>query len=57
MELLDLTRGELGTRGTAETRKEESAAASEIIGLRCKSKPWNGGWLFSKFERKSDIDY
>lgn len=31
--IVDLTRGELGTRGTAETRKEESAAASEIIGL------------------------
>lgn len=31
--VIDLTRGELGTRGTAETRTEESAVASEILGL------------------------
>ncbi|MFL0354715.1 bacillithiol biosynthesis deacetylase BshB1 [Xanthomarina sp. GH4-25] len=30
--LIDLTRGELGTRGTAKTRDEESAAASKILG-------------------------
>lgn len=31
--IIDLTRGELGTRGTAETRDEESEAASKILGL------------------------
>ncbi len=31
--LIDLTRGELGTRGTAETRREEAAVAAEILGL------------------------
>ena len=31
--ILDLTRGELGTRGTAETRKEEAAAAAKILGV------------------------
>lgn len=31
--IVDLTRGELGTRGTAETRKTESAAASAIMGV------------------------
>ncbi len=31
--VLDLTRGELGTRGTAETRDQEAAEASEILGL------------------------
>jgi bacillithiol biosynthesis deacetylase BshB1 len=31
--ILDLTRGEMGTRGTPELRLEESAAASEILGL------------------------
>jgi N-acetylglucosamine malate deacetylase 1 len=31
--VIDLTRGELGTRGTAETRKEEAAAAAKIIQL------------------------
>lgn len=31
--IVDLTEGELGTRGTAETRKEESANASKILGI------------------------
>ncbi len=31
--VLDLTRGELGTRGTAEIRDEEAAKASKILGL------------------------
>ncbi|QEC53273.1 bacillithiol biosynthesis deacetylase BshB1 [Anseongella ginsenosidimutans] len=31
--VIDLTRGELGTRGTAGLRTEEAAAAAEILGL------------------------
>lgn len=31
--IVDFTRGELGTRGTPETRAEEAARASEILGL------------------------
>ena len=31
--IVDLTRGELGTRGTAETRLRESAKAAEIMGV------------------------
>jgi len=31
--IIDLTRGELGTRGTAETRRSEAAAAAEILGV------------------------
>lgn len=31
--IVDLTRGELGTRGTAETRDEESEVASKILGV------------------------
>ncbi|SFD50655.1 bacillithiol biosynthesis deacetylase BshB1 [Chitinophaga sp. CF118] len=31
--VLDLTRGELGTRGTAETREEEAAASAAVMGL------------------------
>ena len=31
--VLDLTRGELGTRGTPEIRETEASAASEILGL------------------------
>jgi bacillithiol biosynthesis deacetylase BshB1 len=30
--LVDMTRGEMGTRGTAETRRAEAAAAAEILG-------------------------
>lgn len=31
--IIDLTRGELGTRGTAETRDEEAKASSRIMGI------------------------
>jgi len=31
--ILDLTRGELGTRGTPEIRAEEAAAAAKVMGL------------------------
>lgn len=31
--VLDLTRGELGTRGTADTRDQEAQAAAKILGL------------------------
>lgn len=32
--IIDLTRGELGTRGTAETRDEEAANAAKILGVK-----------------------
>lgn len=31
--IIDLTRGELGTRGTAETRKEEAEISAQILGV------------------------
>ena len=31
--IIDLTRGELGTRGTAETRDEEAEEAAKILGV------------------------
>lgn len=31
--IVDLTQGELGSRGTSETRREESLASSKILGL------------------------
>jgi bacillithiol biosynthesis deacetylase BshB1 len=34
--IVDLTRGELGTRGTAETRDEEAADAAKILGLHAR---------------------
>lgn len=36
--LLDLTRGELGTRGNADIRREEAAAAAEMMGAKFR---WN----------------
>ena len=39
--IVDLTRGELGTRGTAETRKAEAAAAQAILGVeQLQPRPW-----------------
>lgn len=35
--IIDLTRGELGTRGTAETRFEEANNAAEIIGVHVRA--------------------
>ena len=32
--IVDLTRGELGTRGTAEIRDKESEAAAKILGVQ-----------------------
>lgn len=32
--IIDLTKGELGTEGTAETRKQEAAKAAEILGVQ-----------------------
>lgn len=34
--IVDLTRGELGTRGTAETRDQESIEASKIMGIHAR---------------------
>jgi bacillithiol biosynthesis deacetylase BshB1 len=35
--ILDLTRGEMGTRGTPETRLRESAAAARILGAKVRA--------------------
>jgi N-acetylglucosamine malate deacetylase 1 len=36
--VLDLTRGELGTRGTAELRTQEANAAAKILGIACRTQ-------------------
>lgn len=46
--IIDLTRGELGTRGTKESRLQEAGEASKILQLDARGKPGNGRWLFSK---------
>jgi bacillithiol biosynthesis deacetylase BshB1 len=35
--IIDLTRGELGTRGTAETRDEEAFSAAKILGVHSRA--------------------
>lgn len=35
--IIDLTRGEMGSRGTAETRKNEAEKSSQILGLSARS--------------------
>lgn len=35
--IVDLTRGELGTRGTAEIRQEEAAEAAKVMGVQVRS--------------------
>ncbi len=37
--ILDLTRGELGTRGSAEIRDKEAQAAAQILGVKGKGEP------------------
>lgn len=34
--IIDFTKGELGTRGTDQTRKQEAAAATELMGLHAR---------------------
>ena len=44
--LLDLTRGELGTRGTAEIRDQEAADAANLMGAAFRKKLVMGDGLF-----------
>jgi bacillithiol biosynthesis deacetylase BshB1 len=48
--VIDLTRGELGTRGTAETRKEESAIAAKIMGVHVRENLGMRDGFFSNDE-------
>lgn len=44
--IVDLTKGELGTRGTAETRKSESEAATKILGIHAREQLDLGDGVF-----------
>lgn len=44
--IVDLTKGELGTRGTVHTRKEESAEASSILGISVRENLDLGDGMF-----------
>jgi LmbE family N-acetylglucosaminyl deacetylase len=46
--VIDLTRGELGTRGNASSRDEEAAASAELLGLEFRTNMCFRGWFFFK---------
>ncbi len=46
--IVDLTRGELGTRGTPEIRAAEAAAASKILGLHARENLGLADGFFKK---------
>ncbi len=54
--IIDLTRGELGTRGTIETRKEESDNASAILGISLRENlKFRDGFLVNSEEYQLEI--
>jgi len=48
--IIDLTQGELGTRGTAETRRIEAAAAAKILGVEVRENLMMADGFFSNDE-------
>ena len=50
--IVDLTRGELGTRGSAEIRDREAAAAADILGVAVR-KFGIFRWIFHKRQEAS----
>jgi N-acetylglucosamine malate deacetylase 1 len=54
--ILDLTKGELGTRGTPETRASEAAAAAKIMGISVRENVGlPDGFLANTREQQMDI--
>lgn len=54
--VLDLTRGELGTRGTAEIRDEEAAEAAKILGLEIRENlGFKDGFFVNNEEHQLEI--
>lgn len=54
--IIDLTKGELGTRGTDETRKEEAADAAKILGISARENlEMNDGFLQNSEEYQMRI--
>lgn len=54
--ILDLTRGELGTRGTAEIRDEEAANAAEILGVKFRHNlEFSDGFIVNNAASKLEI--
>lgn len=54
--VVDLTRGELGTRGSAETRDKEAAEASKILGLSVRENlKFKDGFFVNNEEHQLEI--
>ena len=54
--VLDLTRGELGTRGTADMRDQEAAASSKILGLHMRHNlKFKDGFFSNNKEHQLEI--
>ncbi len=54
--IVDLTRGELGTRGTAETRDREAAKAAEILGVSMRTNlKFSDGFFENNREHQIEI--
>ncbi len=54
--ILDLTRGELGTRGTAEIRDKEAARAAEILGVEFRHNlEFSDGFIVNNEASKLEI--
>lgn len=53
--IIDLTKGELGTRGTSETRKIEAQKASEIMGIHIRENLDLGDGFFEHNEETKRI--
>jgi LmbE family N-acetylglucosaminyl deacetylase len=54
--IIDLTRGELGTRGTAEIRKAEASAAAKILGSSFRENlEFPDGFVFNTKENQLEI--
>ena len=54
--IVDLTQGELGTRGTIESRYQEAAAASEIMGIHARENLKMRDGFFKNDEDQNDRD-
>ena len=55
--IVDLTRGELGTRGSAEIRDKESAAAAKVLGVAVRENlRFRDEIYFKSFSFESSFD-
>ena len=54
--IIDLTEGELGTRGTVEIRRAESEAASKILGIKIRDNlKFRDGWFKDDEEHRLKV--